>query len=207
MTSTTLVKRFMLAAILALALSSAFGATRAAHADEQLPARGLFPGVVLPESLTPRLLGGLNLDVFCRDHGALGSAVRYNKWVCYAETNFDVDFQDACQWAYNAPLNGRVPDVRAFPVAEANNPLAINCFTTSSHALGGLNLKAYCQAFGATHVAVIANQWTCYSPAALTLGQPLSFVIDMDNACRWSYGFPAFAASPRGNHIIVNCFR
>ncbi len=200
----TLIKRFVFGVSLALAVLGVLHSAGAAHADggpgPQVRDHRTGTGSAAAPSATPRLLGGLNLDAFCQARGGLGSAVRFGRWVCYAETNFDVDFQDACQWAYNVPLDGLAPDVLAFPIAEATNPLAVNCFTTSSHLLGGLNLKAYCQSRGATGVVIMYNMWTCDAPTG-------DFAILMKVACEWTYGPGAYPASPRGNHLIVNCFR
>ena len=183
---TTILTRIVLGAALALALLAAL--------------RG--PATPAADAASDRLLGGLNLDAYCQAHGGLGSAVRYGKWVCYAQNNFDVDFQAACQWAYNTPAG-----IAAFPVTEPNNPLAVNCYTGSSRLLGGLNLKAYCQVHNFGGVTVSNNQFTCSPPLSFTLHRPFPSTIDMTDACVWTYGAGAFPAAPQGNHLIVNCFR
>src|SRR5581483_6847208 len=105
-------------------------------------------------------------------------------WICYTP-NVTINMDDACEWTY-----GR----GAYAEVEPNNPLAFNCYGFRHLLLGGLNLDAYCQAHGSDGSAVRNGRWICYTPTV---------VIDLNDACRWSYGAEAHAQSEPGKPLAV----
>jgi len=65
--------------------------------------------------------------------------------------------------------------------------------------LGGLNLDAYCQSHGAYWSGIRYGAWFCFDT---------TFRIDLDDACRWTYGGRAYAHQDRrGDLGSYTCYQ
>lgn len=125
-------------------------------------------------------LGGINLDGFCQFIGHPGVTTvgtTYYSWRCGTRDGmlFSFSMRDACVWQYN---NGNAWDhTDNFYSA----PSAV-CFIGT--ALGGINLRAYCQSLRYSDVTLLGStvyDWACVNSSGGLAG------ININNACQWMY--------------------
>jgi hypothetical protein len=134
------------------------------------------------QSEAASLLGGLDLNAYCRASGYAGASLDGSTgydWHCYTSSGAKVGLSvtSACRWQYGV-------STAVDRLSNYYNAYSWQCWN-SAGTYGGLDLNAYCRASGYAGVSLdgsTAYDWHCYSSSGTKSG------ISMTSACRWRYG-------------------